>query len=400
MRRLLLASLLALTTMAAAPDKAKVPPPPTPLGDPMAPDGCLSCETYAPRAYPGDGEMLVAWHGLHDDTHVVLDRFTADGPQGNVATLSGNGNLLHFAGAVRDGEGWLASWWVGDRISIRRFDAGGAAGPEVEVNSGRPPGASEGAVTISGRDGRALVAWARSQDIHGINQLLTQMHDGGGGRVSGPEVVFEGYGYLVHAACARPDGSTVMAWQDQIEPTRDDSATPKGLVFGILDAEGRLARGPFRLVAPGALPAELSASPSVACAGDGSFAVIWHTNLKPLAKQGFDVVWQRFDAAGKPKGKAARVNSGLGGDQVTPRLLARGDGSYLATWVSREANPLIEGRRLGGNGKAQGNDFLLYGGPTESRYFGDHTTAAPVEGGGFVLAWWQDLSGRMRWFRD
>jgi hypothetical protein len=399
MRSTRTATLLAFTvasTMATLATAKKPPAAPHPLSDAVAVSGCSDCETWWPQLSSGAGdEVLVGWHGLHDDTHVTLDRFGADGARaGNVGTLSSS-EFLEFLGSRRDGDGWVAGWRVGNQTMLRRFDAGGAAGQAAMLALDAPAGGQDRGITLAARDGRVLAAWNRIGSDDGVNPLLAAWFDAGGSRLSDPAIFGESFGRVGSDACVRPDGSAVVVHGLLGEPPLPAGHSPTGVVVRRIDADGAPLGAAVLLTPPSANP--FGRTFDVACLGDGSFAVAWSSNTAP-AKKGSDVVWLRFDAAGKARGKALRLATGLDGDQTQPRLLLRGNGSLLATWLSRDgAGDRIVGRLFNAQGKALGKDFVLHTAAAGSL---DFPSTAAGEGSHFALGWWQNRRGLLRWFGD
>src|SRR6185503_9999216 len=121
-----------------------------------------------------------------------------------------------------------------------------------------------------------------------------------------------------------------------------------------------------------------------------SFIVAWNSNQKP-AKKGFDILWQRFDGAGKPKGKPAVLNAGTAGDQFEPTLLVQPDGTVLAVWNDgADGGSVLTGRWIAGNGKLLGGDFdLLAAEPGEAAH--RPRLALLPDTGRFALVWWEGM---------
>ncbi len=73
--------------------------------------------------------------------------------------------------------------------------------------------------------------------------------------------------------------------------------------------------------------------PKVAVRGDGSFVVAWNTFSADVSEQ-FDVLVQRFDAAGTKTGTAFPANTHLQGTQVNPAIAADREGNFVVAWQS------------------------------------------------------------------
>ena len=391
----LMVGSLAVLLAAAVPAK-KPPAAPHPISDAVAVSGCADCETWWPILAPGSGdEVLVAWHGLHDDTHVTFDRFGADGVlAGNVATI-GASDFIELTGVVRDGDGWVVSWRVGNQFFLRRFAADGGSSGAAGLSLGAGAGQQDRGIGIAGGEGRLLATWNRVSSDDAVNPLLAAWFDAGGARLSEPATFGESFGRVGSDSCVRPDGSAVVVHGLLGEPPLPLGHSPTGLVVRRIGADGAPLGAAVLLTPPS--PNPFGRTFDIVCLGDGSYAVAWSSSTPP-AKKGSDVVWLRFDAAGKARGKAQLLASDLAGDQTQPRLLLRSNGSLLATWLSRDAaGDRIVGRLFNAQGKALGKDFVLRTAAADSL---DFPRATAGEGSHFALAWWENRRGMLRWFGD
>jgi hypothetical protein len=190
----------------------------------------------------------------------------------------------------------------------------------------------------------------------------------------------------------RPDGSAVVAWTAlvAISPPR------LALRLRLQGADSALLGDLVELV-----PGTLAESPaaSVACAGDGSFAVAWQTNLRPHAKNGWDPVWQWFDAEGRPRGPVTALNVARKGDQRTPELLVLSDGSLLAVWASLDRGATtLRARRFAASGKPRGGELVLHRAPAGT-FLDPQLTLLPGTGR-FALAWQERGEGWIRIFTE
>jgi hypothetical protein len=240
-----------------------------------------------------------------------------------------------------------------------------------------------------------LAAWNRISSEDAVNPLLAAWFDAAGARLSEPTTFGESFGRVGSDACVRPDGSAVVVHGLLGEPPLPLGHSPTGVAMRRIGPDGSPLGATVLLTPPSANP--FGRTFDVVCLGDGSFVVAWSSSTAP-AKKGSDVVWLRFDAAGKARGKARLLATGLDGDQTQPRLLVRSNGSLLATWLSRDAaGDRIVGRLFNAQGKAQGKDFVLRTGAAGSLEF---PSTAAGEGTHFALGWWENRRGLLRWFGD
>jgi hypothetical protein len=118
------------------------------------------------------------------------------------------------------------------------------------------------------------------------------------------------------------------------------------------------------------------ASPAVAVAPDGGFAVAW------LGTPG---LWVRFfDPAGRPRGGELRLDT-VAALPEQPRVAADAAGRFLVVWS--DTGNAVRGRAFDAAGQPAGGEILVAGGPTG--VVAPDVAGAP--GGGF-LAIWQELA--------
>jgi hypothetical protein len=123
--------------------------------------------------------------------------------------------------------------------------------------------------------------------------------------------------------------------------------------------------------------ADNQASPAVAIAPDGGYAVAW------LGTPG---LWVRFyDPAGQPRGGEIRLDTVPGVFLEQPRVAADASGRFMVVWS--DSGNAVRGRLFGPGGQPAGGEVLIAGGPTG--VVAPDVAGAP--GGGF-LAIWQELS--------
>jgi hypothetical protein len=130
-------------------------------------------------------------------------------------------------------------------------------------------------------------------------------------------------------------------------------------------------------------PAEFVFDPDVAADPAGGFIVSWIAS-SPLFQ--FQILAQRFDTLGAPRGGAFLVGPGTGGRKDKSRVAVDpASGSFVITWIDEREieNPDVWARRFSGSGQPQGPEFLV-----DSGKEGWALGAVPVfHGGGFSVVW-------------
>ena len=125
--------------------------------------------------------------------------------------------------------------------------------------------------------------------------------------------------------------------------------------------------------------------PFVSATAEGGFLVVWEA--LPPGSDGYDIIGRLFDASGMPLGNEFQVNSFARGWQRWPIALAVKDGGFVIVWTSYAQDGAGSGvfaQRFDAAGNKAGNEFQV------NTFTGNNQwvpTAAPLEDGGFVVAW-------------
>jgi hypothetical protein len=129
--------------------------------------------------------------------------------------------------------------------------------------------------------------------------------------------------------------------------------------------------------------------PTVAVFPEGDFIVVWDA-AQPDGTN-FEVVGQRFDAAGAPLGAPLQINTYTTGNQRRPDIARSPTGEILIVWDSSGsqdgAGTGIFGQRLARDGERVGTEFQVNGFTTG----GQDSAHATWVGDGFVVVWESDL---------
>ncbi len=172
----------------------------------------------------------------------------------------------------------------------------------------------------------------------------------------------------------RADGSFVVTWQSQLQ-----DGDGLGIFADILDASGNSLTGEFGV---NTFTQSGQQAPVVAAATDGSFAIVWQSNLQDGSAQGVFV--RLFTADGTPLGDEINVPELTTGSQTQPSLAALPDGNYVITWTTVAGTGGIHSRIIGSNG-------VFVNSESDASTFGVRSQAAPSiaqnAAGDYVVVW-------------
>jgi Ca2+-binding RTX toxin-like protein len=142
-------------------------------------------------------------------------------------------------------------------------------------------------------------------------------------------------------------------------------------------------------------------APALVALADGGFVAIWHG---PLAGgEAFEIVAQRFSAAGAKVGVEFRANAAVAGGQDYPSGAALEGGGYVLVW-NHAAGAVgdgddVRGQRFDSQSNPVGAEFVLStpngSGITPGRQYQPDVAGLP--GGGFVAVWQSFNSALGRW---
>ncbi len=173
------------------------------------------------------------------------------------------------------------------------------------------------------------------------------------------------------------DGNFVVTWSSS-----GQDGSGYGIYAQLYNASGTALGGEILVNTTTANDQQYRA---VAMAPDGSFVVVWSSNLQDGS--GWGVYGQRFDAAGVKQGGEFRTNQATAGDQKYPAIAIDSSGNFVVTWVSdnQDGSGLgVYARRYSAAGTAQGNEFKVNGTTGGDQ---DEPSIAMASGGAFVVTW-------------
>ena len=387
----LAAAALLLANAGEAARRPALPVPASVTGS-LTASACSDCQTGIVDVSAGPfGSFLAVWTGTGFSVSRRL--FDADG-NGGADSAVGSSGQVDLGGVAGGGDGWVLSWFQPGRVWAQRIDGEGGTGTASQVDeAGR--GDDLGTAAAAAGDG-GLVGFSRTTPGDELDQVVARRVGWDGVPIGEEHVVGEVPSRTSAEACGFADGRSVVVWTTYAGPVVDGVSAPRGAALRRLAADGSPLGPPVVLLPP--TLTEFTSAPTVACRPDGSFVAAWNTN-RPPARNGFDAVWQRFDANGKAKGKPASLSATTAGDELEPALLARPDGTVLAVWNEAGASGgVLTGRWIAANGKLAGTQFPLHVSAADQAPHRPRLSELP-ESGRFVLAWWEDLRARVELFR-
>jgi hypothetical protein len=236
-------------------------------------------------------------------------------------------------------------------------------------------------VVVALAGGGYVIVWNDESGLGGDtsgSSVRAQLYEDDGTPIGGEFLINQATGgnqYLA-SATALAGGGFAVAWTTFA--SGGTSADAKARVFG---ADGAPAGGEFMV--PTAT-AGYQEGAIVAGLDDGSFVAVW-TDYGPDGTT-FDgtLRGQLFLADGTPSGAVFDIANQTSGSQFLPAIAVLDDGRFVVSWTG----PGIQARMFANDGSPQGAQFAV----SEASSFQSNATVAALDGGGFVIGWW-DFSG-------
>jgi hypothetical protein len=186
-----------------------------------------------------------------------------------------------------------------------------------------------------------------------------------------------------------PDGRFVVTWQSASSAGSDDSGT--SIQLRRFDNDGNPIGSDEQV------NTYISAdqrNPRVACAGDGSFVVVWDSDGSSGNDQSSLSIQARiFGGDGTPLGPDFQVNSFVEGSQAEPAVGMMGDGRFEAVWADEDSS--IQGQAFTADGGMVGSQFQVNSTISTPQYAPD---IAMTPEGDFIVVWeayYDGLRGRI-----
>jgi hypothetical protein len=184
---------------------------------------------------------------------------------------------------------------------------------------------------------------------------------------------------------ALADGGFVAAWYT--DSTINGGTDYYDVVFQRFNAAG-VPQGPETRSGPsaGLGGSSVESEPAIAALSGGGFVLSW-TNSSGTDGSGYGVYAQRYDAAGVAQGAVIAVNSFTSGNQYQPSTVGLSTGGFVVTWYSANQDGSgggIYAQRFDASGAKLGSEFRVND-ATSGEQSTPSVTALP--GGGFAVTW-------------
>lgn len=136
-------------------------------------------------------------------------------------------------------------------------------------------------------------------------------------------------GQNLPAVAIAGDGSFVVVWESFVSP--EDDASLRSIQARRYSAAGAPLAAQFQV---NTTTAEEQKSPAVAMNAAGAFVIAWESDSLAGAGTDFDIRARIYDAAGTPDGGDFLVNATTSQEQLDPAVAMRADGSFDVVWES------------------------------------------------------------------
>jgi hypothetical protein len=369
-----LATLLAVTAVAAGPALRAADPVPT--GPAFRVSRCTTCIQEIPAiAGSPSGAYSVVWEGSSpaDPKGILARVFTRTGAaRGGDLQVNGDLPLAQFDPAVAvDKQGnYIVVWGGGpdsnsDIFGQKLTATGGKSGALFKISADDPaaptvPMDINPAIAV-GPDGGFVVVWIRIVPPGGSFQgtppmVFARRYSPAGAPLGAPTLLGAD---LVHGdrpdVCIDPAKQAVVVWPT-VDHRRPFEPNRRGIAGRRIAAAGALAGNVFTVAKP---DHALDPEPSVSCAKGGVFVVAWSSDLAP-AVSGSDIVAQRFTKQARPIGARFLVNASTAGSQLSPAVVHDPAGNFFVAWEhSDHPRTGISARRFSAAGAPLSGDLAV-----------------------------------------
>jgi hypothetical protein len=284
-------------------------------------------QAYASVATAANGRFVVVWFD-RSASAIAAQRYDATGtPLGGEFPVSTDPNLYfpNFPAVAMNASGEFAvSWTAPGHVVTQRWDAtGNPVGAVTQVDVGPDPLVFPQSAVAIDDNGIFTVAWSSNYD--GVNARRLDAS----GNPLGLPVALDPLGAGGLSISANGTGKSIVAWKSGLDvfAARFDAAgAPLGTAFQVNTDTA------YDVV-----------HPDVSVASDGSFMVVWEINGGNIYNgpdgQGGAVAGRRFDAAGVPIGDQFQLNSATAGHQERPAVAGDGSGAFVVTWDTSQRYP-------------------------------------------------------------
>ena len=352
-------------------------------------------QTKARAAADADGNFVVVWEAgfsadVDGDSYGILGRrFSSSGaPIGDSFVVNDYTTSLQvFPDIVMKPSGEFVVIWQsayhddnGFDVYARRFDSlANPLGPDLEVNPSTDGDQHDASVSLAA-DGGFLVIW--DHDNGAEHEIRAQRFDASGNHAGGEQTVSAPASEddFDPRAELRPDGSWITVW----ERTEGDGSG-KSVFARFLSSDGMPTGDEFAVNQYTKWDQE---NPEVAVSSDGSFAVVWQSQLLEDSEDG--ILFRVYSSDGSPNTDELQVNITTLGRQVHPMISASSDG-FVIVWDSDFGSPeegfAIHGRRFSSDGQEQGGEFQVNEIAAGDQYYVDIASTAEDR---YIVVWTSD----------
>lgn len=308
-----------------------------------------------------NGNYVIAWKAKEafDAPDVRVQLFNANGTrigaETRVNTFSSGEQDSPEVAALKDG-GYVVSWSsFGQDGSdwgayLQRYSATGAkVGVEVRINT-TTTGAQDGPTVTGLADGGYLAVWEGNGAGDGSG-IFAQRFAANGTKVGGETRIntTTANEQTDAVVTALKNGGYIVTWHTAPldNDGNEDSSAPGDIHAQLFSATGAKV-GEEARVNTTTLGNQEEAR--VAALADGGYIVVWNGNGVGDAD---GIFAQRFNASGAKVGGETRINTTTSGNQEFASVAALGDGGYVITWESYDANGInsdVYSQRFDANG--------------------------------------------------
>ncbi|MFZ5892779.1 MAG: metallophosphoesterase [Myxococcota bacterium] len=270
----------------------------------------------------GNGVGQIYARGFDPDGNAIFSQFTVN----SVAT----GEQTHPSVAIDDTGRFVVAWeddQDGDgspEIMARGFNANGTERfHDFRVNSVATGPQSMPAVACDST-GNFVVTWEDDQDSNGFYQILGRGFTAAGAqRIATFTVNSVSAGQQFNPAIAMAQaGDFVVTWEDD----QEDDGNYQIFARGFTNTGGNR----FAQKAVNTNSAGQHTMPSIGMANNGDFVVAWEDDSD--ANDFYQIYVRGFTIAGAQRFGVTTVNTVSDGQQVSPSVGVRGDGSFAVSW--------------------------------------------------------------------
>ncbi|MFH2006080.1 MAG: DUF4215 domain-containing protein [bacterium] len=338
-----------------------------------------------------DGSFVVAWRGLLSSSEILVRQYAGSGhPLDEELELSAGvaAERRPAVGMAEDGRfvvTWEGSVGPGEwawRTYVQPFDASGSPADDVFESNSVPNCEQARPDVAMAADGRFVLTFQRSCNPSwgdADDNIFAQRFDSAGALV-GDELQVNTYTADIQSragVAVHADGSFIVVWQSNLQDGEEYG------VFGQrFDATGNPQGGELQV---NTYTAGWQTEAQVATASDGRFVVVWDSKFQD--GDGYGVFGQRFDAIGTPLDGELQVNAYTAGDQEWPAAAAASDGRYVVVWHSeRQDHDGLDvfGQRFDAIGARLGGEFRVN---IQQGGINGQPAVAMAADGRFVVVW-------------